>query len=130
MVSGSVSPNTSKNLTSCLLARGIFVPAAIAPHDLEQLINRLFFFASRVMRHREVITRLMIGRVFIELRLQLIRRATLLRLIGKFDRRARGIERLVFGDFHGRFIQHLFRAVDIARRHQTTVSAYLRMPTR
>src|SRR5438105_13147090 len=45
-----------------LLARAIVVPLAIAPHDLEQMVERLLALSLRVERDREIEARLMVER--------------------------------------------------------------------
>ena len=50
-----------------MLARGVLVPFAVASHDFEQLRDGAFAIARRIQRQRQIVTRLMIGGIGIEL---------------------------------------------------------------
>src|SRR5262249_49191633 len=72
-----------------LLARAIIIPFAVAPHDLDQLIDRLLPAVLAVERDREVEAGLMVERAGGDLLLELGDRADRLRLLGELERGAR-----------------------------------------
>src|SRR5215470_1851381 len=73
-----------------LLARAVVVPFAVAPHDLDEMVDRLLAAVLAVERHRKVEPRLVVERIGRDLGLELADRTDRLRLLGQLDGGARG----------------------------------------
>src|SRR5262252_2646087 len=76
-----------------LLAGAVVVPFAVAPDDLQQVIERLLALALGVQRDRQVEARLVVARIGGDLLLQLADRPERGGLLGELERRARGRHR-------------------------------------
>ena len=67
MVSSSLGPQASKNLTSCLRAASSFQSRLLA-HDVEEMVERLFAPPGGIERDREIEARLVIVGVGLDAR--------------------------------------------------------------
>ncbi len=78
-----------------LLARGVIVPFSIAPNDVDEIIDRFGAAPFAVQGKREIEPRLMVERIGCDLLFQLAKGTNRFRLLGEFERRARGSDRRV-----------------------------------
>src|SRR5215472_16391970 len=97
-----------------LLARGLLVPGAVAPDDLEELVDPGLALARGEERRGKLVARLEIPGVALNPRLELAERALgFLPGLGELEARAGGGDLGVAGAFLGRAVERLLRALQI-----------------